>query len=254
MNNFVRLRDQSLTLLLLAVVWQVAAQSLNNPLLPSPVEVASLMAELWQLNELQGNLLITLQRVLISFVAAMLLGTLLGVLMGRLRRVNRWLDPVLVLLLNIPALVVIILLYVWFGLVEAAAVAAVVINKIPNVAVTLREGARTFDPELEEMATIYHFSFWQKVRHLWWPQLFPFFMAATRSGLALIWKIVLVVELLGRSDGIGFQLHLAFQMFDVTRILAFSFAFIVVVQLIEWCLLQPAEQYAVRWQREAGHV
>ncbi len=254
MNNFIRLRDQSLTLLLLAVVWQIAAQSFNNPLLPSPVEVASLMAELWQLNELQGNLLITLQRVLISFVAAMLLGTLLGVLMGRLRRVNRWLDPVLVLLLNIPALVVIILLYVWFGLVEAAAVAAVVINKIPNVAVTLREGARTFDPELEEMATIYHFSFWQKVCHLWWPQLFPFFMAATRSGLALIWKIVLVVELLGRSDGIGFQLHLAFQMFDVTRILAFSFAFIVVVQLIEWCLLQPAEQYAVRWQREAGHV
>jgi len=65
---------------------------------------------------------------------------------------------------------------------------------------------------------------------------------------------VLVVELLGRSDGIGFQLHLAFQMFDVTSILAYSFAFIVVVQMIEWCLLQPAERYAVRWHREATHV
>jgi ABC-type nitrate/sulfonate/bicarbonate transport system permease component len=254
LSGLARLRDQSLTLLLLGIGWQFAAQLLQNPLLPTPLSVLTLMASLWQQGELMTHLLITLQRVLLSFSIAMLLGGMLGCLMGRLRSLNRWLDPVLVLLLNIPALVVIILLYVWFGLVEAAAVAAVVINKLPNVAVTLREGARTFDPELEEMAKAYGFSFRQKLMHLWWPQLFPYFMVATRSGLALIWKIVLVVELLGRSDGIGFQLHLAFQLFDVTRILAFSFAFIVVVQLIEWCILQPLDQYAMRWQREAGHV
>lgn len=254
MNSLLRLRDQSLTLLLLGIGWQLAAQLLQNPLLPSPLAVLGLMGTLWQQGELLTHLLITLQRVMLSFSVAMLLGGVLGMLMGRLRSVNRWLDPVLVLLLNIPALVVIILLYVWFGLVEAAAVAAVVINKLPNVAVTLREGARRFDPELEEMAQAYGFSFRQKLLHLWWPQLFPFVMVAMRSGLALIWKIVLVVELLGRSDGIGFQLHLAFQMFDVTRILAYSFAFICVVQLIEWGILQPLDQYAARWQREAGHV
>jgi len=247
-------RDQSITLLVLGLLWHLAAITLQNPLLPSPLDVLSLMTSLWQQGELQYHLWITLQRVLTSFVIALLLGALLGVLMGRLHSLNRWLDPFLVLLLNIPALVVIILLYVWFGLVEAAAVAAVVINKLPNVAVTLREGARTFDPELDEMAQIYGFSFRQKLLHLWWPQLFPFVMVGTRSGLALIWKIVLVVELLGRSDGIGFQLHLAFQLFDVTAILAYSFAFIVVVQLIEWCVLQPSERYAVRWKREAGYV
>ena len=76
-------------------------------------------------------------------------------------------------------------------------------------------------------------------------------MAATRGGLALIWKIVLVVELLGRSDGIGFQLHMAFQVFDVASILAYSLAFIAVVQLIELALLQPLERRASAW-REAG--
>jgi len=76
-------------------------------------------------------------------------------------------------------------------------------------------------------------------------------MAATRSGLALIWKIVLVVELLGRSDGVGFQLHMAFQVFDVAAILAWSLAFIAVVQAIEWLVLQPVERRATRW-REAG--
>jgi NitT/TauT family transport system permease protein len=60
---------------------------------------------------------------------------------------------------------------------------------------------------------------------------------------------VLVVELLGRSNGVGFQLGLYFQMFDVTSILAYALAFILVVQLIEWCALQPLEQAANRWRR-----
>ena len=57
-----------------------------------------------------------------------------------------------------------------------------------------------------------------------------------------------VVELLGRSDGIGFQLHMAFQVFDVASILAYSLAFIAVVQLIELALLQPLERRASRWR------
>ncbi|HLA32514.1 MAG TPA: ABC transporter permease subunit, partial [Pseudomonas sp.] len=204
-----------------------------------------------QSGELQQHLGVTLRRVIISFVLAMLLGALLGVWMGRSALANALFDPLLVLFLNLPALVTIILLYVWFGLVEAAAVLAVVINKVPNVAVTLREGARSLDPRLEQMAQVYAFSRWQRLADVWLPQLFPYLMAATRGGLALIWKIVLVVELLGRSDGIGFQLHMAFQVFDVASILAYSLAFIAVVQLIELALLQPLERRASRW-RAAG--
>ncbi|MFP3441767.1 ABC transporter permease subunit, partial [Pantoea sp. SIMBA_133] len=89
-------------------------------------------------------------------------------------------------------------------------------------AVTVREGARSLDYRLEEMATVYEFTRWQRLREVWVPQLFPYLMAATRGGLALIWKIVLVVELLGRSSGVGFQLHMAFQVFDVAAILAYS--------------------------------
>ncbi len=244
-----KLRDQIVALLVLLSVWFIAAGMANSPLLPGPEQVASSIYIEWTQGRLLENLLVTLQRVVISFVSAMILGGLMGVMMGRVKLINRIFDPLLIMLLNIPALVVIILLYIWFGLVEAAAVAAVIINKMPNVAVTLREGARMFEPELEEMAQAYKFSFSQKVVDLWWPQLFPYVMVATRSGLALIWKIVLVVELLGRSDGVGFQLHLAFQIFDVATILAYSFAFIAVVQMIEWFILQPMEKYATRWQR-----
>jgi NitT/TauT family transport system permease protein len=81
------------------------------------------------------------------------------------------------------------------------------------------------------------------------PQLAPFLLVATRSGLSLIWKIVLVVELLGRSDGVGFKLQLYFQLFDVPHILAYAFAFAAIVQAIEWGLLQPLERRVGRWRR-----
>ena len=74
-------------------------------------------------------------------------------------------------------------------------------------------------------------------------------MAATRSGLALIWKIILVVELLGRSNGMGYQLHLFFQLFDVASLLAYTFAFVAVIQLIELLLLKPLDRKARRWRR-----
>ncbi|QGW20496.1 ABC transporter permease subunit [Stutzerimonas degradans] len=235
----------------LLALWAVVALAVQTPLLPSPAAVLETFWQAVQSGELPEHLLVTLRRVLFSFALAITLGTLLGVWMGRSRLANALLDPLLVLFLNLPALVTIILLYVWFGLVEAAAVLAVVVNKVPNVAVTVREGARSLDPKLEQMARVYGFSRWQRVVDVWLPQLFPYLMAATRGGLALIWKIVLVVELLGRSDGIGFQLHMAFQVFDVASILAYSLAFIAVVQLIELALLQPLDRRASAW-REAG--
>ena len=133
-----------------------------------------------------------------------------------------FLDGWLVLGLNIPALVTIILCYVWFGLTDVAAITAVAINKIPTVIVTVREGARAVDRQLLEVAEVFRLSRTRTLFKVYLPQLYPYLMAAARSGLALIWKIVLVVELLGRSEGIGFQLHVFFQFFDIAGILAYT--------------------------------
>lgn len=246
-----RLFNLLLAVLVLLVVWQLAASWYQHHLLPTPGQVWSVAQQSWISGELQHHLLVTLKRVAISFVLAMSIGSLIGILMGLYPKVDRILDPYLILFLNIPALVLIILLYVWFGLVEVAAITAVVLNKVPNAVVTLREGARTLDPALQEMAKVFEISRWKRIRHIILPQLTPYFLVAARSGLSLIWKIVLVVELLGRSDGIGFQLHLAFQMFDIAQILAYSLAFIVVVQILEWGVMQPLERYSARWRRRS---
>ena len=163
--------------------------------------------------------------------------------------VDAALESWIMLLLKLPALVAIVLAYIWFGLTEAAAIGAVTLNKLPLVVVTLREGARALDPDYADVARVFRIGAWRRLRHIVFPQLTPFLFVAARSGLSLIWKIVLVVELLGRSDGIGFQIQLYFQLFDVTRVLAYAIAFVAVVQAIEWVVFQPVERRIGRWRR-----
>ena len=239
----------SLSLVLLIAIWQGAALIIADNTLPPPMIVLQVLVKAIQSGELPHHLAITLTRLLISFTIAMLLGCLLGIALGLNKQLNAFFDNWLIIFLNIPALVTIILCYVWFGLIESAAILAVVINKLPNVIVTLREGTKALDTELLEMAKCYRFGYRNTFFHVILPQLHPFMMAATRSGLALIWKIILVVELLGRSDGMGYQLHLFFQLFDVASILAYTVAFIAVIQSIELCLLKPLDRRALRWRK-----
>jgi NitT/TauT family transport system permease protein len=244
-----RLPSLTASLLLLVGLWEIAALAADSRLLPGPAAVAVRLAQEVTAGPLLRHLAITLARVGASFVLSMAIGTAIGIAMGRLPRLDRFLDGWLVLFLNIPALVTIILAYVWFGLTETAAIAAVAINKIPNVVVTVREGARALDRDYLEMAQIYRFGAGKTLLHVVLPQLYPYLLASARSGLSLIWKIVLVVELLGRSNGMGFQLQMLFQLFDVTGILAYTAAFVVVVQVIETVVLQPLEVRATRWRR-----
>ncbi|HEY4636446.1 MAG TPA: ABC transporter permease subunit, partial [Rhodospirillales bacterium] len=227
-QGFTPLKNASdLTLRLISLgffllVWTVAALIAQSSMLPGPWAVAKSMVEHTVAGDLPYHVGITLARVAAAFVIAMAIGTAAGLAMGRSRRADLLFDGWLVLGLNVPALVVIILCYIWLGLTDVAAVIAVALNKIPLVVVTVREGARTLDRELSQVAQIYRFSPRKTLTKVTLPQLYPYIMAAARNGLALIWKIVLVVELLGRSDGVGFQLSIYFQYFDISSILAYT--------------------------------
>ncbi|MGB6428108.1 MAG: ABC transporter permease [Methyloceanibacter sp.] len=232
------------------LVWYIGAEIAQSRMLPGPEEVLSYVVDEALHGDLLAELGITLWRVAAAFVVAMAIGSVVGLAMGELPALNRALDPWVIVLLNLPALVIIILAYVWFGLNEAAAIGAVALNKIPNVIVTVREGARALDPGLDEMARAYRLSFWSKLRNVTLPQLQPYFAAASRSGISLIWKIVLVVELLGRPTGVGFELHLNFQLFNVTAILGYTVAFVAVMLAIEYLLVQPLERRTTRWRNK----
>jgi NitT/TauT family transport system permease protein len=236
---------RALSLGLLLLLWIAAAElTADVSVLPQPWALWAPFVEVVVSGALPYHLGMTLWRVVCAFLPAMAIGVALGFFMGRVPSVDRWLDPWLVVFLNLPALVLIVLCYLWIGLNETAAIIAVVLNKIPNVATILREGARALDA----MAKVYRMAPVARLRHVIMPQLAPFLAGAARSGIAVIWKIVLVVEFLGRSSGIGFQIHFYFQLFDVAMVLVYALSFIGVMLLVEGLFLQPAERRVRRWR------
>jgi len=233
----------------LIAVWAIAAALAQSRLLPGPLAVGAEMLADIRSGELPFQMSCTLGRVIGSFAIARVLGIGAGYAMGRSKAVDRYADPWLIVLINMPALVTIIFAYVWIGLNEAAAILAVAVNKLPNVIAVMREGARALDPELDEMAEAFKFSGLSRIRHVVIPQLAPYLAASSRSGLSIVWKIVLVVELIGRPNGVGFVLGSAFSLFDMAKILSYAISFIVLMLVIESLLVQPLERRAIRWRR-----
>ncbi|HEX7921885.1 MAG TPA: ABC transporter permease subunit [Bradyrhizobium sp.] len=241
-----------LSFALFVATWWIASLLIGDAKLPAPPAVLSVLAAEARSGALFVNLGATLARVALAFTLAMALGSAIGYLMGRVSLANRLGDPWLILLLNLPALVVIVLAYIWAGLTEVAAITAIAINKLPTAVVTLREGARALDPALDEMATAFALPRGRAFRHVVLPQLAPYIAAAARSGLSLVWKIVLVAEYLGRPNGVGFEIGVAFQLFDIPLLLAYSLSFAGVVLVIETLLVQPFETRLTRWRLRAA--
>ena len=134
---------------------------------------------------------------------------------------------------------------------DLAAILAVRLAKLPTVMVTVREGTRALDPRLAELSAIYRLPRLRWWRHIVLPQLAPYLAAAGRSGLSITWKIVLIVELLGRPDGVGFALNMFFQNFNVAGILAYGLSFSALMLFVEALVLQPWEQRAHAWRHAA---
>lgn len=219
-------------------------------LFPTPVDVATQLWKLTFYGKLLPDMGKTLTRAAIAFAIAMSIGTAIGILFGRSRTADRLFSSWVIVGLNLPAVVIAIVLYIWLGLTEVALILAVIINKVPLVITTIREGVRSFGREFDEVGQAFRMPFARRLRLIFVPQLMPYVLAAARTGLALIWKIVLVFEVIGSDGGVGFRIQTFFQFFDIKGILAYTTAFILVVLVFEYWILRPLEHSVLRWRTD----
>ena len=234
----------------LLVFWQGLAMVMHSRFLPTPLVV---VRQIWVLTT-TGHLLedfgVTLLRAGFGFVIAMGLGTAAGLALGRSRLLDAMFLNMVVVGMNLPAIVIAILCFIWLGLTDTALILAVVLNKVPLVISNIRQGVRSFDPAFEEFATAFRLTPRQKLRLIYLPQLTPYLLTAARSGLSLVWKIVLVFEVLGSDSGVGFRLSLFFEFFDMPAILAYTAVFVAIVMALEHLGLGPLERRWLAWRAD----
>lgn len=237
---------------LMAVVTVVALwwilQLVYPRLLPSPLSTFRAAVRLLSDGAFLFHMIQSLRRVLVGSVVAMVFSVAVGIYMGTVVMGERFFQPLVVLGLTIPGLMWSLIAVMLFGINEIAPYFAVAVTIFPMLVINIWAGVKALDKELIDMSHVFHFSPWLKISQVIIPQLVPNIFAATRYGLGLAWKVVVVVEMFGTSNGVGYQVMKAYQVFDMEAVIAWTLTFVVTMILIEYGIINLIEQRVTSWR------
>lgn len=234
---------------LFLLLWSILSAVVTVDVLPTPAMTMDALMRAFQDGYVWSDIAITLNRTMGAFALAMTVGIVYGSLLGNIRIFQRIFGLWLVIAASIPSLLYLVVIYLMFGLNDVAAVIGGGLVVAPSITYNVWQGMKTLDPDLSEMSRVFGVSPWQSFYRVIVPQTIPFIFAAARLGLALTWKIIIFVELLGRSSGVGYRIQYWYQLFNMERVLASALPFIVLMLLIELIILRNLEGYLFRWRR-----
>ncbi|HVZ44686.1 MAG TPA: aliphatic sulfonate ABC transporter permease SsuC [Ramlibacter sp.] len=192
--------------LALVAVWQGASQLgwLSTRVLPEPVEVLKAFRRLAASGELWTHVKVSAARAFGGLAIGGTLGLALGLLTGSVRWAERLLDTSLQMLRNIPALALIPLVILWFGIDESAKLFLIAVSVFFPIYLNTFHGIRNVDPGLIEMARTYGLRGWPLYRQVILPGALSSILVGLRFSLGLMWVILIVAETISAQAGIGY--------------------------------------------------
>jgi len=232
----------------LLVWWAAAALIDSEARLPSPPRVLEeirviLSGDFWT------QFWASIVRVFAGFIAAVVIGTPLGFMMGRSRYWGNFLQGPVVVAGSIPGLTYAVMAFVIFGISFWGPVFAVGLISMPYVAINVAEGVRGVDRGLINMSKAYHRSERQIFKHVVVPSVMPFVFAGVRLSFSLAWKVGTLTEVFGSSQGIGFQIRRNYQLFNMPAVIAWVLLFCAFMLLFERLVLVRLERRLFRWRQ-----
>lgn len=245
-GNLIRLVSISAAVLL----WWVASLTFAQVTLPSPAVVGEEIVAIVTTEMFYYHLYKTFFRVIIGFVLALTCATALGIAMGLSDTAEHVFDIHILVGLTVPGMAIAMVTLLMFGIGEMAAISAVFITILPFMTENLWEGAKNIDDELIRMGNAFNANRFKMVREVVFPQLIPYILAASRYGLGLAWKVVVIAEMLGLGSGVGYQIHQAFGLFRFEGVLAWTFSFTIVMFFLEFVIIKRIERYLTSWRIE----
>ena len=202
-------------------------------LLPSPTQTADSLVTLAGTALFWKSLGLSMLRVLIGILCSVVIGTLLAVLTSASGFARALLSPLMGAVKSVPVACFIVLVFLWMNTATIPIFITALIV-IPIVWSNVAQGIASTDGRLREVAQIFGFSRAKRLRVLYVPSVFPYFMAACRSALGMAWKAGIAAEVLAPPlFGIGKGIYLAKTDFDSATLFAWTFVIVIVSYAVE---------------------
>jgi NitT/TauT family transport system permease protein len=234
---------------LLLLVWQGTSWRVGSDVLPGPFESIAAVRDSERAGYLWSDILITAYRIAGAFLLALGASIVAGTLLGTSRVARRLFGPWVTITASIPALIYVVVAFLAIGLTDKAAMVATAFVVAPSMTFNVWDGMRAINPELQEMARVFGVPKRTMVRRVLLPQTGPFVFTAARVGLSLTWRIMIFVELLGLSSGVGYRIQYFFNVFQMKLVIAAALPFMMLMLAFEFGVLRPIEQWVFRWRR-----
>lgn len=240
--------------------WQLWASAAGSTFFPPPSTIVTRMHRLWFSGpaahlfltpEATGNLLPSLGRVLAGLAIATAIGVPLGIALGRSPAVTGYLNPLLQFARALPVVTMAPVFIVLFKIGTEMEIATIVFGTVWPILLNTIDGAATVDPVQLETGLVFQLSAWQRLVRVIVPAALPKAFAGFRLSLSLSLILMVFAELVGSSNGIGYEMSNASNSFDMT----FLWSTIVLLGILGYllnALLGGAERLVLAWHTDKG--
>ncbi len=241
-----------LALVVLVVVWQLlwAAAFWPEAQLPAPIAVWD---EFWShvvTGEVFGFVWTSVHRAALGFVAGVVLGTPLGLLVAKVRVVRAAIGPLLTGLQSLPSVAWVPAAILWFGINDGAIYFVVLLGSVPSIANGLVSGIDQIPPILPRVGQVMGAGRLSSARHILLPAALPGFLAGLKQGWAFSWRSLMAAELIALSPqlgvGLGAYLNQGSSLNSIETVIAAIFLILLVGVGIELIVFRPLERSVLR--------
>ena len=197
-----------LFVVLLLVAWQlyvVIAQP-RPDIVPGPVDVALALGDAWESGRLQEAVVTSLERGVVGFLIAIVVGTPIGLLLAEVRPLRRAVGPIISGLQVLPSVAWVPAAIIWFGLSDATVYFVILMGAIPSIVNGLIAGVDQVPPQLRRVGTVLGASRWQLATAVILPAALPGYVAGLKQGWAFSWRSLMAAEIIAMGGTIGFGL------------------------------------------------
>ncbi|MDO4345101.1 MAG: ABC transporter permease [Eubacteriales bacterium] len=218
-------------------------------LLPLPTTVAKEFAEMIASGYLLSNIWVSMQRVLVGFGLAVVIGLPLGILMGMSETLRNCIYPVVRFFSPIPGVAWVPLAILWFGLGNNAAIFIIVMGSLSPIIINSLQGVLNVDRKLYDVMRMMEASRWQIIVHCIVPSIIPYIVSGFKLGLGFAWRVVIAAELVGVPRGLGYVLSVGRSTANTSVTLITIISLGVIMMLMEEVLFRILEQRTSKWKK-----
>jgi NitT/TauT family transport system permease protein len=246
-----RARDNlfaALGFLLLLAGWQILSRYTHEIVLASPSQAAAALWDMIATDDFKRHFWVTLKRIFFGILFGGVGGFVMGITSGLNRDIRNLLKPFRWIMLSISPVVVVVLAMLWFGMGTTMVVFIASVLIMPIVYVNTVKGIEMVDATLVEMAQVYRFSLFKRIKDLYTPAIIGPLSAAMVLVICMGVRVVILAELMGANDGIGYAVGTTRSNLDMPGLFGWILVSLGMVSILEFCLLRPVEKHFRRWQ------